>query len=147
MQRGLSYFEALSFDCYGTLIDWEAGIAAVLRTWAARRGSKMDSESLLVSYASHEATVATKTRRPPIPTFSREPCVAWAMNSGPMRDSLGGAGSSSSSLALGVARLIRPAALDCDSACEGRLEIDSEHDRSAFVQQYAVIKMAAHCAG
>jgi 2-haloacid dehalogenase len=27
----LSDFEALSFDCYGTLIDWEAGIAAVLR--------------------------------------------------------------------------------------------------------------------
>ena len=27
----LTDFEALSFDCYGTLIDWEAGIAAVLR--------------------------------------------------------------------------------------------------------------------
>jgi len=26
-------FEALSFDCYGTLIDWEAGIAAVLGPW------------------------------------------------------------------------------------------------------------------
>ena len=25
----LTKFEALSFDCYGTLIDWEAGIAAV----------------------------------------------------------------------------------------------------------------------
>ena len=25
-----SDFDALSFDCYGTLIDWEAGIAAVL---------------------------------------------------------------------------------------------------------------------
>ncbi|MDA2987741.1 MAG: haloacid dehalogenase, partial [Actinomycetota bacterium] len=27
-------FEALSFDCYGTLIDWEAGIGLVLREWA-----------------------------------------------------------------------------------------------------------------
>ena len=26
----LTTFKALSFDCYGTLIDWEAGIAAVL---------------------------------------------------------------------------------------------------------------------
>jgi FMN phosphatase YigB (HAD superfamily) len=26
----LTDFEALSFDCYGTLIDWEAGIAGVL---------------------------------------------------------------------------------------------------------------------
>ena len=31
-------FDALSFDCYGTLIDWEAGIAAVLRRWAGARG-------------------------------------------------------------------------------------------------------------
>ena len=35
----LNDFEALSFDCYGTLIDWEAGIAAVLRTWAADHGA------------------------------------------------------------------------------------------------------------
>ena len=25
----LTDFEALSFDCYGTLIDWEAGLSAV----------------------------------------------------------------------------------------------------------------------
>ena len=28
----LRQYAALSFDVYGTLIDWEAGIAAVLRT-------------------------------------------------------------------------------------------------------------------
>ena len=44
MGQGLRDFEALSFDCYGTLIDWEAGIAAVLTEWAARRGSNLDSE-------------------------------------------------------------------------------------------------------
>ena len=26
-----SAFDALTFDCYGTLIDWEAGILAALR--------------------------------------------------------------------------------------------------------------------
>ncbi|MGE3986125.1 MAG: haloacid dehalogenase, partial [Dehalococcoidia bacterium] len=26
----LTAFDALSFDCYGTLIDWEPGILAVL---------------------------------------------------------------------------------------------------------------------
>ena len=31
-------FEAMSFDCYGTLIDWETGIANALRPWAARNG-------------------------------------------------------------------------------------------------------------
>ena len=30
----LTDFEALSFDCYGTLIDWEAGLLAVLVPWA-----------------------------------------------------------------------------------------------------------------
>ena len=30
----LGDYDALSFDCYGTLIDWETGIAAVLRRWA-----------------------------------------------------------------------------------------------------------------
>ena len=34
----LAEFEAMSFDCYGTLIDWEAGLAAVLSPWARRRG-------------------------------------------------------------------------------------------------------------
>jgi FMN phosphatase YigB (HAD superfamily) len=34
----LEDFSALTFDCYGTLIDWEAGILAALRPWAVARG-------------------------------------------------------------------------------------------------------------
>lgn len=34
----LTKFKALSFDCYGTLIDWEAGIAAVLAPVGTRTG-------------------------------------------------------------------------------------------------------------
>src|SRR5664280_2359211 len=37
----LGDFDALSFDCYGTLIDWEAGIAAVLRVWADSHGLQL----------------------------------------------------------------------------------------------------------
>ena len=48
-------FEALSFDCYGTLIDWEAGIAAVLVPWARRCGLDRDQEQLLEAYAAAEA--------------------------------------------------------------------------------------------
>ena len=33
----LADFQALSFDCYGTLIDWEAGLAAVLGPVGPRR--------------------------------------------------------------------------------------------------------------
>ncbi len=32
--------EALSFDCYGTLIDWERGILAALQPWVARFGER-----------------------------------------------------------------------------------------------------------
>ena len=38
MTIDLTTFQALSFDCYGTLIDWEAGIAAVLTPWAKEQG-------------------------------------------------------------------------------------------------------------
>jgi 2-haloacid dehalogenase len=50
----LTDFDALSFDCYGTLIDWEAGLGAVLSAWARRRGLGLESDALLTSYAAHE---------------------------------------------------------------------------------------------
>jgi 2-haloacid dehalogenase len=53
---GLTSFDALSFDCYGTLIDWESGLSSVLTTWAASRGLALSSEELLTAYAEHEAT-------------------------------------------------------------------------------------------
>ncbi len=51
----LASFGALSFDCYGTLIDWESGIAAVLGPWARARGLDLDDEALLAAYSGHEA--------------------------------------------------------------------------------------------
>ena len=51
----LGDFEALSFDCYGTLIDWEAGIATVLRTWVDRHGLAISDQQLLTAYSPHEA--------------------------------------------------------------------------------------------
>jgi 2-haloacid dehalogenase len=53
----LTDFEALSFDCYGTLIDWEAGLSAVLTLWARERGLQLTKEQLLTAYASLEAEV------------------------------------------------------------------------------------------
>jgi 2-haloalkanoic acid dehalogenase type II len=50
----LTDFEALSFDCYGTLIDWEAGLSAVLTPWAHERGVGLTEEQLLAEYASCE---------------------------------------------------------------------------------------------
>jgi 2-haloacid dehalogenase len=48
-------FEVLTFDCYGTLIDWEAGIVAGLGTVTRAHGQDLPSEELLASYAGHEA--------------------------------------------------------------------------------------------
>jgi 2-haloacid dehalogenase len=50
----LGDYDALSFDCYGTLIDWEAGLAAVLRPWADAHGLELTDERLLTAYATHE---------------------------------------------------------------------------------------------
>jgi 2-haloacid dehalogenase len=51
----LSDYDALSFDCYGTLIDWESGIAAVLMPWAHEHGIDLDADTLLERFAAAEA--------------------------------------------------------------------------------------------
>src|SRR5204863_9404705 len=51
----LTDFDALSFDCYGTLIDWEAGLAAVLGPWPRSRGLALSGEALLAAYSGHES--------------------------------------------------------------------------------------------
>jgi 2-haloalkanoic acid dehalogenase type II len=51
----LGDFEALSLDCYGTLIDWETGIAAVLRPWADAHRLDLTDEDLLTAYSTQEA--------------------------------------------------------------------------------------------
>jgi 2-haloacid dehalogenase len=48
--------EALTFDCYGTLIDWEAGLSAAFRTVLDAHGVSHDPEDVLTRYARHEAT-------------------------------------------------------------------------------------------
>ena len=46
-------FDALTFDCYGTLIDWETGIVEALRPLHAGA----DSEALLEAFARHESAL------------------------------------------------------------------------------------------
>lgn len=57
MSLDLTAFRVLSFDCYGTLIDWERGITAVLAAWAGEHGLDHGAETLLETYAGHEAAV------------------------------------------------------------------------------------------
>jgi 2-haloalkanoic acid dehalogenase type II len=57
----LSDFQALSFDCYGTLIDWETGLLAVLQPWARSHRLDIDAERLLAAYGQHETRIAAQT--------------------------------------------------------------------------------------
>lgn len=47
-------FEILTFDCYGTLIDWEAGILSALHGILAAHGKKIDDATLLRLYGDFE---------------------------------------------------------------------------------------------
>ena len=55
--RPLSDFTTLTFDCYGTLIDWEAGILAELRPWADARGLVLTNDELLETFGATEVVV------------------------------------------------------------------------------------------
>lgn len=59
-----SRFTHLTFDCYGTLIDWETGILEAFRPVLARHGLPMDETVLLSLYAEHEARVEAGPYRP-----------------------------------------------------------------------------------
>ena len=51
----LTDFKVLTFDCYGTLIDWESGLLAALRPLRAKLDGKVDDEAALVAFARHES--------------------------------------------------------------------------------------------
>jgi 2-haloacid dehalogenase len=51
----LGDIDALTFDCYGTLIDWEAGLSAAFSPILAAHRIDHDSEDVLGRYARHEA--------------------------------------------------------------------------------------------
>lgn len=50
----LSRFEVLTFDCYGTLVDWETGILSTLRPILAAHEKQMDDSTLLKLYGDFE---------------------------------------------------------------------------------------------
>ncbi len=57
-------FEILSFDCYGTLIDWETGILAALAPLLTRHGREVSSADLLEAFAALETEAERAPYRP-----------------------------------------------------------------------------------
>jgi 2-haloacid dehalogenase len=54
----------LTFDCYGTLIDWESGLLPVLRRVLANHGKSSDEATLLTLYGEYEAVAEEGAFRP-----------------------------------------------------------------------------------
>jgi 2-haloacid dehalogenase len=61
---GARSFEVLTFDCYGTLIDWESGILSALKPVLASHGIGLSDEILLELYAEIESALETGEYRP-----------------------------------------------------------------------------------
>jgi 2-haloalkanoic acid dehalogenase type II len=57
----LTDFKALTFDCYGTLIDWETGILAALGPLLARAKQKPSRDDALEAYGVHEHAQEVQT--------------------------------------------------------------------------------------
>ena len=56
--------DVLTFDCYGTLIDWESGIREAFAAEARRLGTPVDTERALGLYAEIEPVVEAEAFRP-----------------------------------------------------------------------------------
>lgn len=57
-------FEILTFDCYGTLINWEAGILSALHRILSAHGKDLDDATMLKLYGDFELLAEQGTFRP-----------------------------------------------------------------------------------
>jgi 2-haloacid dehalogenase len=57
----LSDFSVLTFDCYGTLIDWETGISEALAPWLVRAGVSRGRDQILEAFAELESAQQAAT--------------------------------------------------------------------------------------
>ena len=89
----LTDYKALTFDVYGTLIDWESGMVAGLENLVARVDRKLSRDEILEAHARHESTQQKYTPSYKYSevleivykrlaeewgvTYSREDCIAY----------------------------------------------------------------------
>jgi 2-haloacid dehalogenase len=59
----LGRYEILTFDCYGTLIDWETGILDALRPLLGSTGAAVTDDDLLAQFARQESAVESESYR------------------------------------------------------------------------------------
>lgn len=57
----LTEYKALSFDCYGTLIDWESGMIEALSGLTAKLPTPLTRDEILQAHARHESRQQAQT--------------------------------------------------------------------------------------
>ncbi len=57
----LTNFKVLTFDCYGTLIDWETGMVEALRPLTSRVKRPLSRNAILEAHARHESSQQVQT--------------------------------------------------------------------------------------
>jgi 2-haloacid dehalogenase len=57
----LTDFKALTFDCYGTLIDWESGMVEALKPLTRRVNRELSRNDILEAHARHESAQQLQT--------------------------------------------------------------------------------------
>jgi 2-haloalkanoic acid dehalogenase type II len=76
-------FKVLTFDCYGTLIDWESGLFDGLRTLIARSRRAMSRDQALEEFGRHELAQQQKTPAMPyshlLAVVYRQLAEAWGI--------------------------------------------------------------------
>lgn len=78
---------ALTFDCYGTLIDWETGIVDALRPLFGRAGGRLDRGALIAAYSRHERAAESGAYMPYREVLARvEAALAHEFGLGGARD-------------------------------------------------------------
>jgi 2-haloalkanoic acid dehalogenase type II len=50
-------FDIITFDCYGTLVDWETGIINAFQSEAAKDGVELNGDQIIASYGAEEPAV------------------------------------------------------------------------------------------
>ncbi|MGE4410602.1 MAG: haloacid dehalogenase type II [Sphingomonadales bacterium] len=80
----LGDFKALSFDCYGTLIDWESGMIAALRGLTSRVDRPLTRDEILQAHARHEseqqAQTPTRLYRDILPIVYKRLAEQWGVS-------------------------------------------------------------------
>lgn len=79
----LTDFKALTFDCYGTLIDWESGMIEGLKPLTSRVGRDLSRDQILEAHARHESAQQAQTPARPyrelLPIVYRRLAEGWGV--------------------------------------------------------------------